>query len=363
LTQAPDGSAARRALSALYPFSLIYGRVAEWRRAWYAAHPEARRRLARPVISIGNLTVGGSGKTPAVAHLAQLLLEHGERPSILSRGYARRGATDDVVTVSDPSGLRASVEASGDEPQMLARALPGVPVLVCADRYRAGRQAEDVCGSTVHLLDDGFQHFALHRDIDLLLVAPGDLRGRVLPAGRLREPARVARGASAIIATGPGVQAPAGVPQFGAVLGMEPPRCVVPFGEAVMLSSGAPVLTLCGIARPERFVATVREAGWTVVAERAFRDHHWFTAAEVAAVVADATAAGARAIVTTAKDAVRLEGLPAVRAAVAASPLPFVFLPIALTITPQATFVPWLLAQVAQARVSGGSHAGDARGA
>ena len=132
--------------------STIYGRVARMRRSWYERHPQSRRSLERPVISVGNLSVGGSGKTPVVAALARLLLTMGQRPAILSRGYARRRSSDGVVVVSDGARVLEPVENSGDEPQMLARTLPNVPVLVCTDRHLAGRLAERRFGATVMLL-------------------------------------------------------------------------------------------------------------------------------------------------------------------------------------------------------------------
>ena len=166
----------------------MYGAAATWRRRWYSRDPARARRLTRPVISVGNLRVGGSGKTPVVAHLAQLLVERGERPAVLTRGYARVRPKAGVTIVSDGTRVLEDVAASGDEPFMLARALPGVPVLVGADRFASGLLAESQLGVTVHLLDDGFQHVCLARDIDLLLVDEADLNDHVLPAGRLREP-------------------------------------------------------------------------------------------------------------------------------------------------------------------------------
>src|SRR4029453_15234077 len=138
-----------------------------------------------------NLAVGGRGKTPTVACLARWLQEAGERPAILTRGYARTLPQDGVVVVSGPEGLRADLARAGDEPLMLARQLPGVPVLVSSDRYLAGRLAEHHFGVTVHLLDDGFQHLQLDRDLDLVIVSRDDLdpRTRTLPSGRLREKA------------------------------------------------------------------------------------------------------------------------------------------------------------------------------
>src|SRR5204863_6685133 len=125
-----------------------------------------------PIVSIGNIAMGGRGKTPLVAHVARLLVAAGERPAILSRGYARADRADGVVVVSDGDHLQADVARGGDEPFMLARQLPGVAVLVAEDRALAGRLAERAFGVTVHLLDDGFQHLQLARDADIVLVDP-----------------------------------------------------------------------------------------------------------------------------------------------------------------------------------------------
>ena len=143
--------------------SSFYAAAARRRRERYARRPDLRIRLRRPVVSVGNLAVGGRGKTPLVATLARLLLEAGERPAILSRGYGRTRPEDGVVVVRDPDGIRADLARSGDEPLMLARQLPGVSILVSGDRYLAGRLAEHHFGSTVHVLDDGFQHLQLDR--------------------------------------------------------------------------------------------------------------------------------------------------------------------------------------------------------
>ncbi|MGE5361104.1 MAG: tetraacyldisaccharide 4'-kinase, partial [Bacteroidales bacterium] len=167
--------------------STLYAAVTTARRRRFDRHPERVRRLGQPVVSIGNIAVGGSGKTPAVAHIARLLLAAGERPAILTRGYRRRDRTEGVVVVSDGTRIRADVARAGDEPMMLARALAGVGVFVGADRYLSGLLAEGHFGATVHLLDDGFQHVQLARDVDIVLVRPGDFTDRVMPAGRLRE--------------------------------------------------------------------------------------------------------------------------------------------------------------------------------
>jgi hypothetical protein len=139
------------------------------------------------VISVGNLAMGGRGKTPLVAYIASLLLEAGERPAILSRGYGRRRVEDGVVVVSDGVRLLADLDRSGDEPLMLARALPGVMVFVSESRTIAAALAGRVFGATVLVLDDGFQHRAIARDVDIVVVTPADLDDRRAPFGRLRE--------------------------------------------------------------------------------------------------------------------------------------------------------------------------------
>ncbi|MGQ0734321.1 MAG: tetraacyldisaccharide 4'-kinase, partial [Acidobacteriota bacterium] len=167
---------------------LLYAHAARMRRRWYERRPNARRHLTRPVISVGNLSVGGTAKTPLVARLAAWLVETGERPAILSRGYGRDDRPDGVVVVSDGTRVLADLATAGDEPLMLARAVPRAIVAVADDRHLAGVIAERRLGATAHLLDDGFQHVGLARDLDILLTTPGEAAaGRVLPFGRLRE--------------------------------------------------------------------------------------------------------------------------------------------------------------------------------
>src|SRR6202521_701133 len=216
------------------------------------------RKLQGPVVSVGNLSIGGSGKTPFVLLLGELLKARGVKFDILSRGYGRR--TRGVALV-DPGG---SPREFGDEPLLLARRL-GVPVIVGEDRYEAGRLTERNFGPQLHLLDDGFQHRGLARDFDIVLVTPEDARDRLLPAGRLREPLRELERADAV------------------VLG-------------------------CGIARPQNFLLQLRAAGIDPVAEAFFRDHHSYTEKDIRDLLQLRQRSDAGGFVTTEKDAVNMGG-------------------------------------------------------
>lgn len=281
------------------------------RRSWYERHPQSRRSLDRPVISVGNLSVGGSGKTPIVASLARLLLAMGERPAVLTRGYARRRDVDGVVVVSDGERVTESVEVSGDEPQMLARELPGVPVLVCPDRYLSGRLAERQLHCSVLLLDDGFQHLPLGRNVDIVLMPVSDLDDAVLPGGRLREPLDAASSADCLLVPGSAedVSRVAAtfdrMPVFRVTNHYEPPRVLDGTTPA-----GNRVVAVAGIARPARFFDALRVQGYEVVRELRFPDHHWFTRGDLDRIAGVAREMGADFTVTTSKDAVRVSRGP-----------------------------------------------------
>lgn len=325
------------ALRAASVISSLYGAIARRRRERYAARPDLRRRLRHPVISIGNLAVGGRGKTPMVACVARLLLENGERPAILSRGYGRRRAADGVVIVRDADGLRADLDRSGDEPLMLARQLPGVSVLVASDRYLAGRLAEHHLGATVHVLDDGFQHLQLDRDADILLVGREDIETPVtLPGGRLREPLDTLIAADALLTTDDDVvveQSGCDIPTFRARRALGTPTA--PRTE--------PALAMAGIASPHRFFDDLKSAGWNLVQTMTFRDHHRYSSVDAARIAAAARAAGATRVLTTEKDYMRL--LP-----LRPFPLPFTWVPLTMVPEPLPEFREWLAAAVRAAR-------------
>lgn len=301
---------ARAPLGAL---ALVYGAGARIHRALFEAGLRRRIRLGCRVVSVGNLGVGGAGKTPFTAWLALGLRRRGHRVAIASRGYGRRDRSG-VAVVSDGVRIRCGVEEAGDEPLWLAARAPGVPVLVAAHRERAGRQAMSLFGTQVLLLDDGFQHHRLARDLDLVLFdgRAGLGNGRLLPRGPLREPPAALSRAHAI-----GVLDGPLPPADEAVVVAAAPRARrfqvrrEPHGlrrlaggalESASQLEGRGVGLLCAIARPASLRASVEALGARVVAERAFPDHHRFRAEELRDL-------GAQAPwwVTTEKDALKLD--------------------------------------------------------
>jgi tetraacyldisaccharide 4'-kinase len=289
----------------------VMARIGAYGRGWLSSS-----RLAAQVISVGNLTFGGTGKTPMVITLVRDLVRRGRHPAVLTRGYGRVVA-DPVVLVGP--GPKATVSVAGDEPLELASRLPGVPVVVDADRIRGGIEAL-TRGADILVLDDGFQHLQLDRDLNLVLVDAGDPWGgcRMPPLGRLREPLSGMARADAVVVTKVGSDpepilaevrrvveehAP-GLPIMAARL--EP--TAVRRGGGVSspeVLDGSRVLAVAGLGRPEGFADLLVAAGAEVVETRWFADHHPFTEAEVGDVVEAAKAVGA-VVVTTAKDAVKM---------------------------------------------------------
>ncbi|HBZ72094.1 MAG TPA: tetraacyldisaccharide 4'-kinase [Deltaproteobacteria bacterium] len=271
-----------------------------------------RRRLSCRVVSVGNLTVGGSGKTPTAAWLAVALRRRGHKVAIASRGYGRR-SQEPVVVVSDGVQVRAGVSAAGDEPLVLAAHAPGVPVLVGPDRSVVGLRAVSAFGADVLVLDDGFHHHRLARNVELLTVDGrfGFGNGRVLPRGPLREPLSALSRADAIgIIDGPLAPADArsveafapGVLQFSARRRPRGLRALSGGPEAPPESlAGLEVGVLAGIARPAALRQAVEALGARVVARRSFPDHHPFRARDVRDL-----SRYARLWVTTEKDAVKI---------------------------------------------------------
>ena len=329
--------------------SAIYGAIAARRRRYYEARPGVRRRLARPVVSVGALAAGGRGKTPVTALVAELLRDAGERPAILSRGYGRRTPIDGVVVVRAAGRVLAPVDIAGDEPRMLAEQVHAT-VLVSEDRFVAGRLAETTFRATVHVLDDGFQHLHLARTVDLLLIHPKDPDRRTLPFGPLRERPETARLADAVIVNTPDEQTAAAAAErvgadtwFRLTRSNAPPRVVaagVGSPPEMVPTPGDRVVAAAGIAAPTRFAASLRNAGYDVAETVTFADHHRFTQGDLRKLARRAQAAGADYVLTTEKDAVRLESL-------APFPITIAAVPLTVSVEPAERFRRWLLACVA----------------
>jgi tetraacyldisaccharide 4'-kinase len=302
----------------LSPWQLLYGGAHRLRREWYRTRA---RRLPRPVVSVGNLHWGGSGKTPLVAAIAAHLRDRGAAVCILSRGYASQG--EGVRVVSTGEGPLLGPLLAGDEPVLLAGELPGVAVVVGPDRHRDGEQALRRLepAPDLFLLDDGFSHLRLHRDLDLVAFPAADPfgGGRLYPSGRLREPlAAIARAHAAILtgaADATGEFTGAGLAEALRPYGFTGPGFVsrtVP-GPALLLGGGelapgARVFLVTAIARPDAFAATARAQGLEVAAELRFPDHHRYPAASLARIAAAWRESGAAAVLTTSKDRVKLQG-------------------------------------------------------
>jgi tetraacyldisaccharide 4'-kinase len=264
---------------------------------------EQVRQLRWPVVSVGNLSIGGAGKTPLTIALARALTQHGLCVDILSRGYGRQSKQAARVR------LNGTAEEFGDEPILMARET-GLPVFVASQRYRAGLLAEkvsaEVRSGAVHLLDDGFQHRQLHRDVDILLLNRQDWTDSLLPAGNLREPRNAARRASVIAI-------PADEPELENELkrwGWQGPVWHLRRTMEVPAFDG-PVVAFCGIARPDQFFRGLEAAGVEIAARIAFPDHHRFVAADLQRLLSAARPVGAVALVTTEKDQVRMVKLAA----------------------------------------------------
>ena len=298
----------------------MMGVVARGRRRLYGAGILRSCSLPRPVVSVGNLTAGGSGKTPHVQYLARWFTGQGVRIAILSRGYGRR--TGGVLWASRgqggvTGGTRGAAEAErvGDEPAFLASTLPGIPVLVGESRFAAGTECLRVLDVDAFLLDDGFQHLCLRRDADILLVDAGRGlgNGRTLPFGPLREPPDHARFADALIVTrcesaehGREVAGAVPFPADRPVAFSRIVPCVLvdrDGGESPLPLVEREIAAFSGIARNEQFEDALRASGFVVRSFHGFRDHHPYRTADLETIRA---AAAGLPVVTTEKDMIRL---------------------------------------------------------
>ncbi|MFA4901516.1 MAG: tetraacyldisaccharide 4'-kinase [Desulfobaccales bacterium] len=307
--------------------SRFYGLGAGLRRTLYARGLLRTKKLPAPVISVGNITVGGTGKTPVVACLAALWRDRGQRVAILSRGYG--GRIQAPTRLSDGERLYRKPPEVGEEPYWLARTLPGVAVYTGACRYAAGLAAWEEFKPDLFLLDDGFQHFQLHRDLDLVLLDAASPfgNGYLLPRGPLREPLTALNAAQTIILTR--FDHPRHQANLLAIQKRFPDKMVLtasispvrvtsyPGGqaEAPEVVRHRALMAFAGLARPEVFTATLQDLRVDQKGFQPFPDHHNYTPREVHDLAATAQARGAEALITTGKDWARLgerwhEGVP-----------------------------------------------------
>jgi tetraacyldisaccharide 4'-kinase len=317
-----EGAVAKALLA---PFSALYGFGARLRAAAYETGYLRARRLSTPVVSVGNLTFGGTGKTPLVQSLAAFLRDEGYDVAILTRGYGRRSKARELLR-SEAGELPPDAYArGGDEPALLARELPGVAVVVDRDRYESGRWAERELGPDVFLLDDGFQHLQLSRDLNILVVDATDPFGglHTPPLGRLREPIQGAKRADAVVVTRAdrpfddelvrrvvGRACGVATPIYYAwhdIVGLR--RLGGSAQTEVGSLRGQRVVVLTGLGNPSVLLDDLERAGIEIVATRLHADHHDFTRADIARAVEAAGRARAQAILVTEKDAIKLEPL------------------------------------------------------
>jgi len=313
------GPGLRLLLLPLSALELLYRAVVSLRARLYRSGWFRVERASLPVISVGNLAVGGAGKTPIAILLARRLSERGVRVAVLSRGHGREGKGE--VLVADGERVLAGSAEGGDEPVLVARRCPGAIVLVGRDRVRLARRAAEL-GAEILLLDDGFQYLALQKDLDLVVLDGGSPFGnrRLLPRGPLREaPDALARAHLGWISkvdegAAPAIEEAARIVE--AHMGSPPIRSRYRTTGVVRVDlsteveatewKGARVLLVAGLARPASFRRTVRALGMEIVDEALFPDHHRFSARELEGLFERASRLGASHLVCTEKDAVRL---------------------------------------------------------
>lgn len=303
--------------------SPLYGMIMRKREAWYRSGVMESAELEVPVISVGNLTMGGTGKTPLVIHIARQLQKAGLKPAIISRGYKGK-ARQPVNVVSDGGNILLDADQAGDEPRLMAEALPGVVVITGVQRAAAAAFAVEKFGVEAIVLDDGFQHMALARDLDLVLFKAPDFlgNGRVFPGGDLREPLAALSRAGAFIITGGGKETEKSTAEFRSYLEENfPGKKVFEAGykfQGLTDKDGEPFAgdisakkfyCFSGIAQPGGFLRTVNEAGISPYGFKVFKDHHLYNADDLADLAGEAGKYNCDAMLTTEKDMVKIRQL------------------------------------------------------
>ncbi|MDZ7725565.1 MAG: tetraacyldisaccharide 4'-kinase [candidate division KSB1 bacterium] len=290
----------------LWPLSLLYAGIMRWRNRYYASTPKARFFCKVPVISVGNITVGGTGKTPTVQMLTRYYLEHHLKVCIISRGYGRR--TRERRLVSDGTAITSDTRTCGDEPVMLAHSCPGAIVIADADRAAAMQWALKQFHPDLFILDDAFQHRRVYRDLDIVTFRAADPMGNgfVLPAGPLREPVSGLNRASVLWFNGDDLTEEAGelnphVPQVHARYRIQ--DMLNAQGKSLPPDlSGKRVVAFCGLAHPENLKKTLKSLKPEHLTLIPFKDHHIYTAEDMVQLVQTGQEQNADLLVTTEKD-------------------------------------------------------------
>ncbi len=312
----------------LLPFSWLYGAGVKARHILYQKGIFEAIDLGVKTISVGNITVGGTGKTPLVALVAKILAEKGEKVCILTRGYGRDNPKERVL-VSDGERILADAREAGDEPFELANKLIGQAVIVAdARRAEAGNWAREKFGITAFILDDGFQHLRLKRNLDLVLLDATNPfgNGNLLPAGILREPLQSLKRAQAVVITRANLVEE--VDQIKTQVSKINPNCKIFVSKNKFLGlvklkeflfSNSPnhqlpitnhkFMAFCALGNPDNFFAQLRSEKFNIIHQQAFPDHHLYTNSEIKKVEKEAIKHGAEVLLTTAKDAVKLTHL------------------------------------------------------
>jgi tetraacyldisaccharide 4'-kinase len=307
----------------LAPFSAVYRMGVALRSAGYRSGMFKSRKLPRPAISIGNLTVGGTGKTPLVEYVAALPAKHGWKAGILTRGYGRSNRAA-MITIDPEVNRRIDPSKIGDEPALLARKLPLIPIVVGANRYRCGRFAEEHYGVDIHILDDGFQHLALKRDVDVVVldVTRKLEKERLLPAGRLREPVEALERAQIIVLSRVEIADPKPAEDLARRVNPQARifRARTKLCELVNVFTGRshppgdfqeePAYAFCGVGNPGAFFADLSRWGFKLAGTASSPDHHVYSKREFAmmmlALKRPEGSPGVKVILTTEKDAQNL---------------------------------------------------------
>jgi len=305
----------------LPPLSLLYGAITRTRLSLYRRGTFQTTKLERPVISVGNITTGGTGKTPLVEYVARIIAERGKKVCILTRGYGRKDPHLQVI-VSDGYGVLASPNEAGDEPYLLATKLAGVSAVISsADRIAAGQEAIKDFGTDCFVLDDGFQHLRLARDLNIVTIDATNPwgGGRLLPHGRLRESMEGMSRADCVVLTRCDLvkdvdalreeilRLTGGKPIFESQMRIVRISPLKNGGEP--LAPQARVAAFCAVGNPSSFFESLRKAGFELGLERSFPDHHIYSQEEIDSVSTEAKKMGAHTLIATAKDAVKLRAL------------------------------------------------------